>query len=189
MDFYQCHLLGLPENFDTVPHQHLLQKLASFGIHGNLLTWIESFLSNRKQQVLNGHKSHPIPVTSGVPQGSVLGPLLFSMFVNEIPSIVPSPVLMFADDTKIFCIIRQEEDYTAIQNDLNLLHRWSQHWQLKFNISKSKNLHFGPAHHHGPYYLNGIIFKILTSHSYLGILFDDQLKFHNHTTYVTTKAN
>ena len=68
-----------------------------------MLKWIESFLTNRVQQVvLNGHKSSTIPVTSGVPQGSVLGPLLFTMFVNEILSIVSSPVLMFADDTKIF---------------------------------------------------------------------------------------
>ena len=123
--------LDFQKAFDTVPHRRLLQKLISFGIHGNVLKWIESFLSNRRQQVvLNGHKSCFIPVTSGVPQGSVLGPLLFIMFVNEIPSIVSSPALMFADDTKIFCVIRNGEDYTALQNDLDLLHRWSQQWQL-----------------------------------------------------------
>ena len=88
--------LDFQKAFDTVPHQRLLQKLTLFGIHGKLLTWIESFLSDRKQQVvLNGHKSHPIPVTSGVPQGSVLGLLLFSMFVNKIPSIVSTPVATY----------------------------------------------------------------------------------------------
>ena len=97
--------LDFQKAFDTVPHQRLLQKLTSFGIHGNLLIW---FLSNRKQQVaLNGHKSCPILVTSGVPQGLVLGPLLFSMFVNEILLIVSSSVLMFASDTKIFHIIKR----------------------------------------------------------------------------------
>ena len=106
----------------------------SFGIHDIVLKWFESFLSDRKQRVvLNGHKSMTIPVTSGVPQGSVLGPLLFTMFVNEIPSIVSSPVLMFADDTKSFELL-ERDDYIALQNDLELLQRWSQQWHLKFNV-------------------------------------------------------
>ena len=84
----------------------------------------------------------------------MLDPLLFTMFVNEIPSIVSNPVLMFADDTIIFCVIGNGQDHTALQNDLNLLHRWSQQWQLKFNVSKCKHLHFGPAHHNGPYYVS-----------------------------------
>ena len=122
--FIDVIYLDFQKAFDTVPHQRLLQKLISFGIHGNVLKWIESFLSNRRQRVvLNGHKSCFTPVTSGVPQGSVLGPLLFTMFVNEIPLIVSSPVLMFADDTKIFCVMRNGQDYTALQNDLDLLHR------------------------------------------------------------------
>ena len=83
--------------------------------------WIKDFLSNRRQKVvLNGCSSQFIPVTSGVPQGSVLGPVLFTMFVNDIPSIVSSPVFMFADDTKMFRAIRTSDDYLALQNDLNL---------------------------------------------------------------------
>jgi len=75
-------------------------------------------------------------VTSGVPQGSVLGPLLFVMLVNDIPSIVLSPIFMFADDIKIFCFDKSSDDHTALQNNLNSLYEWSVHWQLKFNISK-----------------------------------------------------
>ena len=85
--------------------------------------------------MLNGKKSCLIPVTSGVPQGSVLDPLLFSMFVNDLPLIVSSPIYLFADDTKIFRAMRNEENRAALQNDLNSLHEWTLNWQLNFNIT------------------------------------------------------
>ena len=136
--------LDFRKAFDSVPHQRLLHKLSSFGIHGNMLKWIKCFLSNRKQQVvLNGRKSCPVPVTSGVPQGSVLGPLLFSIFVNDLPSIVSSLIYLFTDDTKIFHVVRNKGDHIALQNDLNSLYEWSLKCQLSFNISKCKHLHFG----------------------------------------------
>jgi len=88
--------------------------------------WIQDFLSNTEQQVaLNGHISHSIPVTSGVPLGSVLGSILFTMFVNDIPSIILSPVYLFTDDTKLFRVIKNRDDYLSLQNDLNLLYNWS----------------------------------------------------------------
>ena len=111
----------------------MIQKLSSFGVHGKILQWIKDFLRNRTQQVvLNGQKSGLTPVTSGVPQGSVLGPILFTIFVNDIPSVVLSPTFMFADDTKIFHFV-SSDDHATLQNDLNILHEWSVHWQLKFN--------------------------------------------------------
>ena len=104
--------MDFQKTFDSVPHQRLIQKLSSFGVHGKILLWIKDFLRNRTQQVmLNGQKSGSIPVTSGVPQGSVLGPLLFTMFVNDIPSIVSSPTFLFADDTKIFHFIKSSDDH------------------------------------------------------------------------------
>ena len=79
---------------------------------------IRSFISDRTQQVvINGRKSSTILVTSGVPQGSVLGPLLFLIFINDLPSVVSSSIFMFADDTKIFQVIQSEEDHIALQND------------------------------------------------------------------------
>ena len=110
----------------------------------NFLLWnqwknFKYFLSNREQQIVfNGHISHSIPVTSGVPQGSVLSPILFTMFVNDIPSIVSSPVYLFTDDTEVFHVIKSRDDYLALQNDLNSLYNWSLTWQLSFNILKYK---------------------------------------------------
>ena len=170
--------LDFRKAFDSVPHQRLIHKLSSVGLQGNIFKWIKSFLTNRTQQVvLNGRKSSTVPVTSGVPQGSVLGPLLFSIFINDLPSIVSSPTFMFADDTKIFRVIRNEEDHLALQKDLNLLHEWSLRWQLNFNVAKCKHLHFGTAHSYGSFYLNGTLVDSVTSHKVLGIVFDNHLKF------------
>ena len=155
-----------------------------------MLLWIRDFLSNRTQQVvINGQKSGSIPVVSGVPQGSVLGPILFTMFVNDIPSMVCSPTFMFADDTKMFRCVKSSDDHTALQHDLNLLYEWSVRWQLKFNILKCKHIHFGPSNNYGSYYMNGIAIEIVVCQKDLGILFDNQLKFHSHTTNIYNKAN
>ena len=155
-----------------------------------MLQWIKDFLKDRTQEaVFNGKKSNSIPVTSGVPQGSVLGPILFTMFVNDLPSVVSSPVYMFADDTKIFRVVRTSEDYSALQHDLDLLYEWSICWQLKFNILKCKDMHLGLMHRYGPYYLDGTVIDNIDSYKDLGIILDHQLKFHLHTTEVAAKAN
>ena len=125
--------------FDSEPFFH--------GEHGKVLQWIKDFLGNITQQiVLNGQRSGSISVTSGVPQGAVMGPF-FMMFVSDIPSIVSSLILMFVDDMKIFHFVRSSDDHVTLQYDLNLLHEWLVHWQLKFNISKCKHVHFGIVHH------------------------------------------
>ena len=115
-----------------------------------------------------------------------MGPLLFAMFVNALPSILSSPIFLFADDTKIFRVVRNKEVHAALQDDLNLLYEWSLKWQLNFNVSKCKHLHFGIAHRYGSFYLNGVLIESVTSHKDLGI---KHLKFHDHTTEVTAKAN
>jgi len=166
LEFCPIHTCLLWQSLlDSVSHKRLLGKLASFGVQGKLLKWIENFLTDRQQKVvLNGHQSRTSPVISGVQQGSVLGPLLFIMFINDLPTVVTSSVLTFADDAKIFQVIRTEEDHKALQNDLNALHAWSTTWKLKFNILKCKLFHLGPHHSYGWYFLNGTEIERITQH-------------------------
>ena len=130
-------LLDFSKVFDKVPHQRLFLKLAYYGIRGPILEWIKDFLTNRTQQVvLNNINSCSINVLSGVPQGSVLGPLLFLLYINDLPFIVSSHVKLYADDTLIYRIINSAEDITILQRDLNTLSEWANKWLMSFNPSK-----------------------------------------------------
>ena len=120
--------------FDGVPHERLLKKLHSYGIQGNLIGWIRNFLTNRKQRViLNGTQSSTAIVTSGIPQGSVLGPVLFTIYINDLPDLVHNTTKLFADDAKIYSVVNNANDQDDLQNDLKQLDKWSRHWLLKFN--------------------------------------------------------
>ena len=175
--------------FDTVPHARLLLKLQAYGINGELLNWFKSFLTDRHQCVrVNGSLSCWERVRSGVPQGSVLGPLLFALYVNELPSLVSSKLLMFADDIKLYCTIRSPEDCLTLQSDIDVLFEWSNHWLLSFNVVKCKVLHIGNAPYIGNYRLDGIQLEIVEDIRDLGIQIDSKLKFHTHTDIVTKKA-
>jgi len=125
--------------FDSVPHQRLISKLEALGIRDNLSMWLLNFLSNCLQRVvLNGHLSSWVPVVSGVPQGSVLGPLLFILYVNDIPDMTECNVRMFANDTKIYSVIWNFDDHLKLQSDVDRLLRWSHLWLLRFNIAKCR---------------------------------------------------
>ena len=115
-------LLDFAKAFDKVPHQRLLYKLHHYGIRGPTLSWIESFLTSRKQHVLTeGAISSEAEVDSGVPQGTVMGPLLFLAFINDLPEVVKSPVRLLADDCLIFRSIKSSRDTTILQQDLTAL--------------------------------------------------------------------
>ena len=105
--------------FDSVPHRRLIEKLKAFGIKGKLLHWLDNFLTSRTMKVgLRGTFSQLLEVLSGVPQGSVLGPLLFLLYVNEFPSWIKCDMRMFADDTKLWCRIMKHTDSSVLQEDL-----------------------------------------------------------------------
>ena len=123
--------------FDKVPHQRLLYKLQRFGISPEITSWIQSFLLNRKQRVrvMNSY-SEWAPVTSDIPQGSVLGPILFVIYINDLPDNLKSECYMFADDTKVFKDINDIEDNKILQNDIQELENWSGKWLLRFHPDK-----------------------------------------------------
>ena len=125
--------------FDSVPHRRLLKKMKDLGIRGNTLKWVEAFLSNRLQKVrVDGECSEWKEMISGIPQGSVLGPILFVLFINDMPEAVESLCLLFADDAKLFrnVNLRDEVSHKLLQRDIEKLAEWSEKWQLPFNTGK-----------------------------------------------------
>ena len=114
--------LDLSKAFDRVPHKRLLYKLNHYRIRGPILQWIQSFLENRSQQViLEGQESSPVKVTSGVPQGTVLAPLLFLSCINDLPDLVKSKVRLYADDILLYNTINSYADCLILQQDLRLV--------------------------------------------------------------------
>ena len=137
--------LDFSKAFDTVPHQRLFLKLEKLGFEGSLLNWIKSFLTGRNQCVrINSTTSALSDVISGVPQGSVLGPVLFLIFINDLQDIVNGIVKIFADDYKTFSKISTVNAHDRLQENLDELCDWSNTWKLKFNAAKYKVLHFNP---------------------------------------------
>ena len=177
--------------FDTVPHVRLLKKLEAYGVAGKLLNWIRDFLSNRKQRVRVGDcMSTEKDVTSGIPQGSILGPVLFTIFINDLPDEVNSFCKIFADDTKIY---DKSINYNRLQEDLNRLQNWSDKWNLYFNVEKCKVLHVGKNNPEQNYdmKMKGVNRPLqkCEEEKDLGVIFDEDLSFDTHIQKSINKAN
>ena len=126
-------IMDFAKAFDNVPHKRLLHKLQYYGIRGSTHKWIASWLSERYQKVvLDYQASDPVPVLSG----SVLGPILFLIFINDLPDNIRSPVRLFADDCVLYSNINSLTDSQILQEDLNSLIQWETDWQMKFNVAK-----------------------------------------------------
>ena len=181
--------LDFRKAFDSVPHRRLVKKLDFYGIHGKIKHWIEEYLRGRKQRVaLGGARSAWAPVLSGIPQGSVLGPTLFVIYINDLPDVVESACKLFADDTKLYRQVRNQDDRELLQKDLESLMVWSDKWLMPFNENKCKSLHLGKANIKTQYSMGGIPISQVEQEKDLGVIIDSQLKFHNHTSAAINKA-
>ena len=149
-------------------------------------------LTGRSQQVVvNGKYSDPTTVISGVPQGSVLGPLLFLCYINDITQNLTSKVRLYADDTLIYRNILNEQDVVALQNDLNTIMKWSVDWQMTFNPGKSKFLRITNKVNYisSDYYLRNCHIPLVNHVKYLGVIIDKHLNWSDHVNMITAKAN
>jgi Reverse transcriptase (RNA-dependent DNA polymerase) len=188
--------LDFAKAFDTVPHQRLLLKLESYGVKGKVLKWIGEFLLGRRQRVgVAGVFSEWTEVLSGVPQGSVLGPVLFVCYINDLPESIASFIYMYADDTKLFRRVDCDLEREELQRDLDTLGDWAQKWQLRFNVEKCKVMHLGIRNLGATYEMtradNGKRIALLETKEEkdLGVWVDNTGKPSNHVVHAANKAN
>merc|ERR1711963_630999 len=180
--------------FDSVPHARLVKKLKNYGVQGNLLKWIESFLTGRTQHVnVNNKRSEEKDVTSGVPQGSVLGPTLFIYFINDLPLTSSVETKIFADDTWVYTTIESQQDVTKLQETVDKMHQWTKTWLLKFNEAKCNVLHLGGNNPKNAYFIgdegNRTQLTVTKLEKDLGVHIDETLSFDQHVEKITKKAS
>ena len=184
-------LLDFSKAFDKVNHSKLLWKLHQYGIHGHVLDWVRAFLGSRSQRVvIDGKESESILVTSGVPQGSVLGRILFLIYINDLPEEVCSQVRLFADDTALYLTL-ESEDSSTLQNDLNILSAWETRWDMGFNPSKCQVVHVKGSKKpvKRDYILHGQVLESVTGARYLGVDISGSLSWNPHVDRITGNAN
>ena len=180
--------------FQSVSHPLLIYKLKySYHVSGKLLNWFTSYLSDREQRVVvNGKSSQWRDVTSGVPEGSLLAPLLFALFINDLPMAVKSSqCIMYADDVKLYRRVRTTSDCEQLQSDLDNLSRWSADWRLRLNPSKCRaftsSLKTFPVQH--AYSIDGSVLERVSEVRDLGVIIDTKLTFSSHINQTISKAN
>lgn len=178
--------------FDSVCHSKLIHKLTCLGITGNLLTWFSNFLLLRKQCVkVNNCVSTFVDVISGIPQGTVLGPIMFMMYINDVPKCFTHSICkLYADDVKIYTSFCKTDlgYHQLLQDDLNSLYNWAKLWQLTISLPKTFVLHLGFNNPKHVYTINDTPILSKQSISDLGVIIDSNLKFVEHVNTVCAKA-
>ena len=185
-------VLDFSKAFDKVAHHRLLAKLENYGVRGSLHKWIASFLLDRKQRVVvDGKNSDWVKVDSGVPQGTVLGPILFLAFINDLPSAVKSSVRLFADDCVMYRPVHSQEDCRLLQEDLDKLSEWEDKWCMKFNATKCNSITITRRKNiiNHEYTLHGIQLEKVDSAAYLGVELSADLTWARHMNKTCAKAN
>lgn len=171
--------LDFAKAFDKVPHKALLAKLESCGVRGKVWSWIRAWLSNRRMRVvINGQKSTWLPVLSGVPQGSVLGPILFVIYINDIgEGLTDTFHNMFADDTKIGRVVESAQDGGHLQAALDGADSWSKKWGMPFNVTKCKVMHIGRNNPRLQYKMAGVDLTTTEAERDVGVLVTPAMKW------------
>jgi len=185
-------LLDFSKAFDKVSHHHLFHKLNHYGIRGDLLNWIKHFTLQRSQcVVVEGQQSGSAAVTSGVPQGTVLAPLLFLCFINDLPKGILSKIKLYADDVLLYNTIHTQQDCQQLQKDLDLLGNWAAKWKMVFNPQKCEFIRITKKKHPtlNKYYIQNKEIKEVTHAKYLGITLSHNLSWSEHIKKITNKAN
>ena len=185
----------LKKAFDTVPHKALLDKLQQLNVSPFILRWVRSYLTARHQKVvIGGEDSDTIPVISGVPQGSVLGPLLFLIYIDDVARVPLSEgtsLVLYADDMLLYRAINTPEDFAILQEDINTVNNWVKTNYLNFNVSKCKFMYISrkrQCHQVPNLLLDGVNLDRVASFKYLGILLTENLKWSSHVESVCNKA-
>jgi hypothetical protein len=182
-------VLDFSKAFDKVNHQKLLTKLSNLGVSFQIIAWIDDFLTNRVQKVVvDGEESSEAAVTSGVPQGSVLGPCLFLFYINNLPDNIKSCVRLFADDTIIY---NSSANHQTMQDDLLSLEKWEEAWDMEFHPGKCQHILFSRKRNpsNNTYQLHSTNITSTDSIKYLGATVDSKLTWNDHVSNIVTKAN
>ena len=182
----------LEKAFDKIPHKRLIHKLHSYGLHADIIKWIESFLTYRKQRVrIKDAFSEWAAVISGIPQGSILGPVLFIIYINDLVDYCNSgsEMFLFADDAKIFSYVKHKEDGKQLQQDLDKFKEWMDMWLLSLNVGKCRSVSYGRRIDIlNTYTISDNIIEKVDKIKDLGVVFDSRLKFDEHIHQKINKA-
>ena len=180
--------------FDMIWHDGLAAKLKMCGINGQLLNFLKNYLQNRRVRVvIEGQESEWFNVTAGVPQGSILGPLLFLIYINDIVNTLQAEIHLYADDAVLMCNMNTTPNAVDVLNhDLDELHKWAQKWCMSFNASKTKHMvvtnRYVPLDY-APLQLNSVLLEKVTHFKQLGVYFDEKMTWEAHINHISTIAN